>query len=279
MPLKLMYITNDPQIALIAEQNDVDRIWVDLETLGKEKRQKGLNSVKSNHSVSDVSIISKLLTTSELLVRVNPWNENSSQEIDQVIQAGAVLVMLPMWKSALEVRRFVNAVTGRAKTVLLLETREAIDCLDEVLLLSGVDEIHIGLNDLHIAFEMTFMFELLTDGTVENLCRKIQKAGLPYGFGGIAKIGDGVLPAEKIILEHYRLGSTRAILSRTFCDTTIIKDTEEIRRVFELNMDKLRTYEKYAAMQDEEALKKNKASVLSGVQTVVEKMRRADHYE
>ena len=279
MPLKLMYITNDPQIALIAEQNDVDRIWVDLETLGKEKRQKGLNSVKSNHSVSDVSIISKLLTTSELLVRVNPWNENSSQEIDQVIQAGAVLVMLPMWKSALEVRRFVNAVSGRAKTVLLLETREAIDCLDEVLLLSGVDEIHIGLNDLHIAFEMTFMFELLTDGTVENLCRKIQKAGLPYGFGGIAKIGDGVLPAEKIILEHYRLGSTRAILSRTFCDTTIIKDTEEIRRVFELNMDKLRTYEKYAAMQDEEALQKNKASVLSGVQTVVEKMRRADHYE
>ena len=38
--LKLMYITNNPQIALIAQKYGVDRIWVDLETLGKEERQK-----------------------------------------------------------------------------------------------------------------------------------------------------------------------------------------------------------------------------------------------
>ena len=38
------------------------------------------------------------LSSSELLVRVNPWNENSYYEIDSVIKAGADLVMLPMWK-------------------------------------------------------------------------------------------------------------------------------------------------------------------------------------
>ena len=51
MTLKLMYITNRPDVALIAEKYGVDRIWIDLETLGKEERQKGMNTVKSNHTV------------------------------------------------------------------------------------------------------------------------------------------------------------------------------------------------------------------------------------
>lgn len=275
MSLCLMYITNNPDVALIAEKNGVDRIWIDLETLGKEERQKGLNSVKSNHSISDISVISKKLTTAEMLVRINPWNENSLLEINQVIQAGADLVMLPMWRSMIEVSSFIDAVAHRVKTVLLLETKEAIDCLDEVLSLSGIDEIHIGLNDLHIALGRTFMFELLVDGTVESLCEKIRKTRIPYGFGGVAKIGDGLVPAEKIILEHYRLGSTRAILSRAFCDNALIQDIEEIQNVFELNMEKLRSFEEYAAIQDEEALLKNKAEVLLGVNAVVEKMRKA----
>lgn len=40
MSLKLMYITNRVDVALVAEKYGVDRIWVDLETLGKEERQK-----------------------------------------------------------------------------------------------------------------------------------------------------------------------------------------------------------------------------------------------
>ncbi len=38
--LVLFYITNQPEIALIAEKYGVDRIWIDLEYLGKENRQK-----------------------------------------------------------------------------------------------------------------------------------------------------------------------------------------------------------------------------------------------
>ncbi len=34
-PLKLMYITNDPVVARIADRNRVDRIWIDLEFIGK----------------------------------------------------------------------------------------------------------------------------------------------------------------------------------------------------------------------------------------------------
>ena len=72
MSLKLMYITNRVDVALIAEKYGVDRIWVDLETLGKEERQKNMNTVKSNHCVEDIRTIKPYLSQSEMLVRVNP---------------------------------------------------------------------------------------------------------------------------------------------------------------------------------------------------------------
>lgn len=243
MPLKLMYITNNPEVALIAEKYGVDRIWIDLETLGKEERQKGMNTVKSHHSINDIKIIKPLLTKAEMLVRVNPWNEKSKEEIDEVIDAGADMIMLPMWKSAKDVSNFVETVNGRCKTTLLLETKEAVECLDEVLENGGFDEIHIGLNDLHLSYGLTFMFELLSNGTVEMLTKKIAKKNIPYGFGGIAQLGKGDLPAEKVIKEHYRLGSTRAILSRSFCNTDLISDINEIDSVFKENMKVLRDYE------------------------------------
>ena len=149
MSLELMYITNNPEIALIAEKAGVNRIWIDLETLGKEERQKGMNTVKSQHSIQDILTIKPLLTNAKMQVRINPWNINSKREINQVVEAGAEYIMLPMWKTASEVKQFISTVNGRAKTILLLETKEAENCLDEVLNISGVDEIHIGLNDLH----------------------------------------------------------------------------------------------------------------------------------
>ena len=271
--LTLMYITNSPEIALIAEANGVQRIWVDLETLGKEERQKGRNTVKSNHSVEDVRAIKPLLTKAQMLVRINPWHEDSQAEVDAVIGAGADIIMLPMWKTADEVKCFLKAVRGRITTTLLLETREAEACLDEVLALEGIDEIHIGLNDLHISYGLDFMFELLANGTVENICQKIAARGIPYGFGGIAKIGDGAVPAEKIILEHYRLGSSRAILSRTFCDNAKITSTEEIERVFRLNMKALRAFDEYAVQAPEEAYERNRQELCEAVERVAQEMR------
>lgn len=281
-----MYITNDPTVALIAEKYGVERIWVDLETLGKDVRQFSYNSVKSKHTVDDIKKIKKVLTKSELLVRVNPWHTyayggyaDSHEEIDAVISAGADLVMLPMWKTVEEVHRFVDSVAGRAGTILLLETKEARQCLDELLKLYAdrecvFDEIHIGLNDLHISYGLDFMFELIPDGTVEEICRKIREAGIPYGFGGVAKIGDGAIPAEKILLEHYRLGSDRVILSRTFCDNAIIQDPDEIDRVFQYNMKRLRDYEEKASKTNIEVLNENKTLLDTEIKRVADGIRK-----
>lgn len=274
MLLKLMYITNSLPVALIAEKNGVERVWVDLETRGKEERQKGRDSVKSHHKVSDIAGIAPHLTTSKMLVRINPCDENSPDEINQVIQAGADIVMLPMYKTVKEASDFIEAIDNRARNILLLETKEAEQCLDEVLELEGLDEIHIGLNDLHLSYGLTFMFELLANGTVERICRKIAAKGIPYGFGGIAKIGDGAVPAEKIILEHYRLGSTRAILSRTFCDNMKFDSLDELERVFTSNMKAIRDFEKYAECASASELEANHREVEQAVACVAESMKR-----
>lgn len=268
--LKLMYITNVPKFALIAEKNGVDRIWIDLETLNKNERQKNIDSVKSKHCISDIYKISPLLTTAEMLVRINPINPTSKTEIDSVVAAGAKIIMLPMWKTVDEVKKFIAYVNGRVKTLLLLETAEAVECIDEVLALGGFDEIHIGLNDLHLSYGLNFMFELLTDGTVEMLCNKFKHYDIPYGFGGIAGLGCGMLPAEKIIMEHYRLGSTRAILSRSFCNTKKDKDVNER---FVSGMTQIRNFEKTISSYSSEQFETNRKETCAIVADIVNKIK------
>lgn len=238
MSLTLMYITNNASIAEIAQKAGVDRIWIDMEHIGKEERQGGLDTVKSHHTVEDIRRLRPVVNHSELMVRINPIHEvsanwcSSEEEIEQTIAAGADVIMLPFFKTSDEVRRFINCVNGRAKTQILVETAEAVACLDEILSIPGIDELHIGLNDLHLAYRKKFMFELLCDGTVEQICKKAASVGIKYGFGGIARVGYGTLPAEYIIAEHYRLGSTAAILSRGFCDANRVEDPSTIENLF-----------------------------------------------
>ncbi len=273
MPLALMYITNNPEIALIAEENGVDRVWIDLETLGKEERQKNMNTVKSRHTIEDVKNLRRVLKTAELLVRINPWNENSVKEIEDVISAGADRIMLPMWKTKEEVDLFLKAVNRRTKTTVLLETKEGAECIDDVLENPLIDELHIGLNDLHLSQGLTFMFELLSNGTVETLCKKCKEKGISYGFGGIARIGEGTLPAERIVMEHYHLGSTRAILSRSFCNAEEIGDIGEIKEVFSKNMKNLREYELTLKDTSPETFDENKKCIDKCVDEIVKAIK------
>lgn len=249
MSLKLMYITNQPKIAQIAEKVGVDRIFVDMEYIGKNVRQGGMDTVQSHHTVEDIKQIAETLNTSDLLVRINPIHKttkdycSSKEEIDTAIANGADILMLPYFKTVEEVKTFVELVNGRVKTIPLVETPEAVDIIDDILKLN-IDEIFIGLNDLSLGYRKKFMFELLIDGTVELLCTKFRKMGIPFGFGGIASLGKGMLPSEYIIREHYRLESTCAILSRSFCRIDMEKDLDGIRHIFETEIPKIRELEK-----------------------------------
>ncbi len=247
--IKLMFITNRADIAEIAENAGVDRIFIDLESLGKAERQGGLDTVMSDHKIEDVKTVKAVLKKAELLVRINPVHDekgdiiSTEEEIDKVIENGADIIMLPYYKTLEEVKRFIGAVHGRVKTMLLIETAEAVDILDDTLKLNAIDEYHIGINDLSLSLNKKHMFELLADGTVESITKKLKKAGAFYGFGGIASIGRGDIPAERIILEHYRLGSKMAILSRSFCNVSKMSDIDLIRQKFDSGVNLIRYFE------------------------------------
>lgn len=253
MALKLMYITNRPEIARIIEAAGVDRIFVDMEYIGKSIRQGGMDTVQSHHTIEDIKRIKASVTKAQVMVRVNPIHEasesypSSKEEIDAAIAAGADILMLPYFKTAAEVQKFVDYVGGRVKTLPLVETPEAAEHIDEIIAVDGIDEIYVGLNDLSLGYGKKFMFELLADGTVDALADKFKQKGLPFGFGGIAAVGQGMLPGERVIAEHYRLGSTCAILSRSFCNTDKVTDLEEVRQIFETGLADIRAFEEKCA--------------------------------
>ena len=122
MHLKLMFITNDPQTARIAQAAGVDRIFVDMEALGKAERQGGMDTVQSHHTAADAARLRPLLDRAELLVRVDPIHDGSQEQIEAVLRAGADVVMLPFFRTAGEVAAFTRIVGGRARTCLLVET-------------------------------------------------------------------------------------------------------------------------------------------------------------
>ena len=276
MALKLMNITNNPDIACMAEAAGVDRIFIDMEYIGKSARQGGMDTVQSHHTVDDVRSIRKAISKAQVMVRINPLHKGSAEygsskeEIDAVIEAGADLVMLPYFTTVREIEDFVMLVDGRAKVFPLLESAKALELVDQILEVPGIDEIHVGINDLSLDLHKKFMFELLTDGTVEELCHKFKKKGIPYGFGGIGRIGKGDLPAENIIREHYRLGSTCAILSRSFCNANDYSDLEEIRYLFNEGVKEIRNLEKECELHAT-YFRENKKNTAEKVHEILEK--------
>lgn len=278
MPLKLMYITNRPDVALIAERAGVDRVFVDMEYIGKDKRQGGMDSVQNHHTVEDVRRLREVLATSQLLVRVNPIHDatdaycSTEDEVDAVIAAGADVVMLPFFRTVAEIERFVAAVGGRATVCLLLETPEAAAAVDEIARVPGVDEVHIGINDMGLCMGKSFMFELLADGTVEELCLRLRRAGIPYGFGGIAAVGTGALPAEAILREHYRLGSSMVILSRSFCNVDEDANLDYVQERFETGVRTIRAFEAEVAVHSD-YFRRNTDVVVQRVGEIVSSMK------
>ena len=161
-------------------------------------------------------------------------------------------------------------VGDRAKTCLLLETPEAAELLEKILEVPGIDMIHIGLNDMHLALKMNFMFELLANGKVDEWVQKIKSKGIMCGFGGIAGLNTGLLPGAKVLKEHCRLGSEMVIVSRAFCNTDIVTDLDEVKRIFESGIKELRTLEAECADKDADYFVQNHKEVVEGVAKIVE---------
>lgn len=182
--LKLMYITNDPTVAKIAADAGVDRIFIDMEVLGKAERQGGMDTVQSYHVPEDIAKVRAAVGGgTEIMARVNPLNPNSQAEIDASVENGADVIMLPMWHTADDLRRLVSMVDGRAKVMPLLETDTAADNLPEALSIPGIDQMHIGLNDLHLCYH-----QMLTEpGLLEHYAEQARIRGGDFKREKLAK--------------------------------------------------------------------------------------------
>ncbi|MBN2974451.1 hypothetical protein JW805_20905 [Roseomonas aeriglobus] len=214
--MRFFFITNSPVLARFVSDNGADRIFVDLELIGKVERQGHLNTVISRHHIDDVRLVRAAVPDKELMVRLNPLHEGSQQEIDLTVESGADIIMLPMFRTTSEACQFADMIAGRCRLCLLVETRAAMQVIGELVSIPGVDEFHIGLNDLSLDLRLNFMFEPFPLGLVDAMATELTKAGKPFGIGGLARADEGLLPARLLIGEHVRLGSSAAILSRTF---------------------------------------------------------------
>ncbi|WP_339733422.1 aldolase/citrate lyase family protein [uncultured Gimesia sp.] len=214
--MQYLFLTDCPEIAGYVEQCGVDQIFVDLEILGKAERQAGMDTVISHHKRENVKKVKQAVTRAEVLVRVNPINSQSIEEIESVIEQGADCLMLPMFRSLEEVEWFCQRVDSRAQVVPLVETVGAMNQLDQIVQVPGVSQIHIGLNDLHIDLELNFLFELMSNGMVEKMASICKGANIPFGIGGISTMDQGLVSGSMVLSEHARLGSEWVILSRSF---------------------------------------------------------------
>lgn len=216
--MNFMMITSSPEVASFIEQHGVTRIFMDQEVNGKAERQGHLDTHKAAHTLGEVAGVAASIRQAELMVRLNPLHEDSDVEVGGAIEAGAHRLMLPMFTKREEVETFLSLVNARVPVTFLAETPQALVRMPDwlPLLQPDRDEVHIGLNDLSLGMGLSFLFEPLAIRLLDFAAELLNERGVKWGFGGMARIGQGELPAEILMGEHVRLGSQWVILSRAF---------------------------------------------------------------
>jgi hypothetical protein len=216
-PFQLTLFTNDPALAARADRAGVDRIGIDLDRLGKLQRQNPSYRI-SNHDPADLPRLRPALRQAKLFARTDPLHEHSSEQIEQLLLHGAEVLMLPMFHHQDEAARFIELVGGRAQVSLLVETAASATRIEQIVQLDGIDEVFVGLNDLHLSLGLTNRFEILVSGLMEVIAKAVHAAGLRLGFGGIGRVSDHSLPVPSSLIypQYARLGATSALLARSF---------------------------------------------------------------
>jgi hypothetical protein len=216
--VELVLLTADPELAARAQDAGVDRAMVDLERLGKARRQRGHDLFLSTHTLDDVAALRGVLTTTRLEVRIDPWHERSHAQIEQVLDAGADVVMLPMVESPDAAGAFAAAIDRRASACLLVESVLGLTALPALVAVDAIDEVHLGLNDLMLSRGGRVIFEPLAEGALDDAARLVRRRGLGLGIGGVTAPVTTGLPVDPdlVIAALVRLDVTMGWLGRAF---------------------------------------------------------------
>jgi len=217
-PFLLWLISGDSALARMAPQVGIGRILVDLERLGKAERQRHRSLFLSDHDWRDIEALRTALPAGSLFVRLDPLHEYSAIQVDKAMAMGVDGVMLPYFRDAQTVFRFVDLVAGRATLTPLVETVGAVRDLPALLASGAVNEFHVGLNDLALDMKLPSLQQLWGHSMLDGIAMVAREAGIPFGVGGVTdpRLADLPIDPAFVIAEQRRLNSSRALLGRTF---------------------------------------------------------------
>ena len=113
------------------------------------------------------------------------------------------------------------------------------------------DEMFAQASRLRAFFGGRLVVKLPATEDGYRACKLCRAKGIPFGFGGIASMGNGAVSSEYIIREHYRLDSNGAILSRSFCNLQRITDLAQVQSIFGNGMADIRNLEQECRLRKE----------------------------
>lgn len=175
--------------------------------------------------------IGAVLRRAQLFARCDPAVPG---QLERLAARGVAFVMLPMFRDPAQVADAIQRCGPGVRVVPLVETAAAVERIEEVVAVPGVEEVHVGLNDLSLELGLANRFAVLVHPAVERVAAAARAAGVRLGLGGIGRAGqeDLPVPASLIYARHAALGAGAALLSRSFLEggATLAEEIARARR-------------------------------------------------
>lgn len=211
-PFALTLFSTQPDFIQEAVACGCREVIVDWENQGKKARQSGADT-QINHDTLDDLLRVRSCTQAVVICRINSFGPGTAAEVEQAISASADEIMLPMVRSADEVRAVLAWAKDRCGVGILVETMDAVRELSALAALP-LSRVYVGLNDLAIGRGSPSIFMPLVDGLLERIRSTFR---VPFGFGGLTLPERGrPIPCRLLMAEMARLDCQFSFLRRSF---------------------------------------------------------------
>lgn len=213
---ELLLFSVDGELVRQATAAGMDGVIVDWENRNKHERQQGVDTQINSHTLEDLLRVRR--STDRLVIcRINQCGPSTDTEIEQVIDAGADEILLPMVRTVSEVEAVLNRIDGRCELGILIETIAAAAIAAELGSLP-LQRVYVGLNDLGIERGTPNIFTAVADGTLDRIRQHVMTR---FGFGGLTLPERGhPIPCRLLMGALARLNSDFSFLRRSFLRDT-----------------------------------------------------------
>ena len=196
-------------------------IFFDLESYGKQKRQKNHYQYKVN-TIDEIEIYIKKYSTKNLLVRVD--NPNSPFFKDQLIflkKKNVANIMIPYFKNIKDLKDLKKLNLTPKNLIFLFETIQSVNKIEKFIKIYNISKCYIGLNDLSISLGYGNPYEtakLFFSPLITKKAKFLKRKKIKFGVGGISYFNDtNLLFSPKVIKKRFNeLGSQHVLMSSNF---------------------------------------------------------------